>query len=230
MKKRKIANIINLIIVILVCTGVICMLFGIHFMSDNIILTASKLEMFKFFTVDSNILMGISSLLYIIYNQKVIKKNKKEVPKSIILLKLVATTSVMLTFIVTAFFLAPTSNYSFWLFYQNSNLFFHLIVPLLSLYSFIALEKNNLIQFKETILGIIPVIIYSIFYTSNVLIHTKNKQVSLQYDFYGFLRNGYNTIIYVIPIILLITYLISVILWKLNRKKEGRESYERRNN
>ena len=222
MKKRKISVIINIIITILVMVGLICMFFGIHFMSDQLILSTNKIEMFKFFTVDSNLLMGIASLLYTIYNIKVIKKERKEIPKIILQLKFVATTSIMLTFLVTAFFLAPTSNYPFSFFYQNSNLFFHLIVPLCSLYTFIILEKENRLQWKESFLGLVPVVLYSIFYTSNVILHTKNGIVSWENDFYGFLRGGYQTIVFVIPLMFLITYGISIILWYLNKEKERR--------
>ncbi len=220
MKKRKIATIINILIIVFVTIGLICMLLNIKFMSKQTLLTANKIENFKFFTVDSNILMGLSALLYVIYNNKVIKKEQKEIPKKVGQIKLIATTAIMLTFLVTAFFLVPTSIYPAWMFYQNSNLFFHLVVPLLSLYSFLFLEKDYHLPWKNTFLGILPIIIYSIFYTGNIIIHTQNRQVSWKYDFYGFLRGGYQTMVFVIPLMLIITYAISYTLWFFNKKIE----------
>ena len=67
-------------------------------------------------------------------------------------------------------------------------------------------------------------LIYAIIYTINALTHIENGKVSLKYDWYGFLRNGANSIIYVIPVMLLITYAISLGLWKSNKRL-----YERRN-
>ena len=62
-------------------------------------------------------------------------------------------------------------------------------------------------------------IAYSIIYTTSVLTHIENGIVSNKYDFYGFLRGGLNTIIFVISLMFIITYGISIILWYLNREK-----------
>ena len=67
MKKVKISFFLNLLIVILVIIGCVCMFAGIKFMPSNAVLTGNKLEMFKYYTVDSNILMGIVSLILLIY-------------------------------------------------------------------------------------------------------------------------------------------------------------------
>lgn len=215
MKKKKVSIIINSIIVILVVIGIICMFNDISFMGRSQILTTSKIEMFKFFTVDSNILMGLASLLYII--------NHKKEKRIIYQFKLIATTSVTLTFIITAFYLVPTSKYPILFFYQNSNLFFHLIVPILSIITFTQFEKNSQLKQKDCFLGLIPIILYSIYYTGNILIHFNQKSLIKKYDFYGFLIGGKKTIIIVILIILFITYSISHTLWYLNHnsKKEN---------
>ena len=67
MKKIKISLIINIIIVLIVIIGNIFMFTGIKFMPGGSLLEVSKIEMFKFYTVDSNILIGIISLIFIIY-------------------------------------------------------------------------------------------------------------------------------------------------------------------
>ena len=60
--------------------------------------------------------------------------------------------------------------------------------------------------------------IYSIFYTSNILIHLDNDGLTFKYDFYGFLNGNLNNIYIVIPIIYLVTYIISILLITLNKK------------
>ena len=217
MKKIRLSIIVNVIIFLFVLFGLICMFFDIHFMSDNQMLSADKIEMFKFFTVDSNILMGIASLFYCFDARNVLWENKNKNSHFVSLLKLMGTVGVSLTFLVTAFFLAPTSQYPFWFFYQNSNLFFHFIVPVLSVVSLIFFEKKHSFHFFDTFLGILPIFIYSIFYIINVFLHIQNGNVSFQYDFYGFLRGGLNTIGFVIMIVYFISYFMSLVFYFINK-------------
>ena len=75
MKKLNISLILNILIVILVIIFTLFMVLDIHFMKEVKLLEVNSLENFKFFTVDSNVLMGIISLTMIIYelNLKTIK-------------------------------------------------------------------------------------------------------------------------------------------------------------
>ena len=60
--------------------------------------------------------------------------------------------------------------------------------------------------------------IYGLFYLTNILIHLDNGQVSFDYDWYGFLRYGLNTIIIIFPIIIIMTYTISLSLWQSSKQ------------
>lgn len=211
MKKKSL--ILNIIIVILTIFASFIMFTGIKLTHGaEPLLETSKIGMLKFFTVDSNIFMGLISLLFII---KIFKK--KEIPKNIYILKLMSTTSVTLTFLVVFLYLGPISKDGIKSMLQNSNLFFHLIIPVLSIITFIKYEKANL-NLKDTLYGIIPTIIYALFYTINILIHTKNGKVSPIYDWYWFVQNGVKNTIIVLPLIILLTYIISLTLYKLNRR------------
>ena len=101
---------------------------------------------------------------------------------------------------------------------KNSNLFLHLIIPVLSIISFIFFEKTNKIKFKYVFLAVIPTFIYSLLYLINVLIHIENGKVSPTYDWYYFLQNSMNNIFIVMPFMLICTYLIGLLLYKLNKK------------
>jgi len=215
-KKVKISFILNFIIVLLVVLGCIFMFTGFKFMSDQTLLEASKIEMFKFYTVDSNILMGIVSFIFVIYDMKLLKNKINSIPIFVYILKLVATSGITLTFLTTLLFLAP--QYGFYAMYNNTNLFFHLIVPMLSLISYIIFEKHNN-KYKYALLGILPMFIYSIYYTSVVLINLNNNWI--KYDFYGFLQGKISNIYIVMPIIYFLSYFISlglVFLNKINKK------------
>ena len=102
--------------------------------------------------------------------------------------------------------------------FQNSNLFFHLIIPILSLITFVFFEKTNKIKFKYTFLCLIPIIVYGIFYTINILLHLDNGRIISKYDFYGFAQGGVNTILFVFLFMLIISYIITLLTWYLNKK------------
>ena len=102
---------------------------------------------------------------------------------------------------------------------MNSNLFFHLIIPVLSMINFVLFERTNKIRFKSVIFGITPIVIYAIYYLINILLHIENGKVSPIYDWYWFIQGGLWQAAIVMPLILGISYIISIILWRINRKK-----------
>ena len=185
------------------------MITGITFMGKSNLLTTTNINVLKYFTVDSNILIGLTSLIYLLSN-----KNSKLLG----ILKLSSTTSITITFLVTALYLAPFNNYPIIEFYKNSNLFFHLIIPILSIITYLFFDELNNIKKKDLLWNILPILLYSTYYTTNVLLHIENNKVSFEYDFYGFLKGGLNTIIIVIPIFFIFTYLIGLLLYKLRTK------------
>ena len=205
----------NIIITIFVIIAVIMMLTGFKFMRVMLVLSGTKLSVFKFFTVLSNIFVGIVSLIMVYYEKRYLK-SKKKIPHTIYLFKYMATASVFLTFFVTAFFLAPSSSYSYLAFFSNSNLFLHLVIPILSIFSFVMCEKNDL-QFRETFTALIPMFLYGIYYSGNILIHL-DEGISSKYDWYGFLREDISSIYIVVPTMIILTYLLGYLLWIGNKK------------
>ena len=226
MKKIKISLIINIIIVLLVIMTSIFMFTGFTFMKNNTLLEASKIEMFKFYTVDSNILIGIASLLLAINEIKLLNKKIKEIPIFIYILKLITTSGITLTFITTAFFLAP--QYGIYAMYNNNNLFFHLIIPILSIITYVIYEKYDN-KYKYAPLGMLPMFIYSIYYTTNIILHLNTGGLSFKSDFYGFLQGNINNIYIVIPFIYFVTYLISLLLIFLNKNIKSNQKYTKNN-
>ena len=135
------------------------------------------------------------------------------------ILKLMATTAVGLTFFVVFAYLGPITKGGIMSMLRNSNFFLHLVIPVLSIITFIFFEKTDKIKLRHVFLGLVPTLVYAIFYLTNILIHMENHKVSPTYDWYWFVQNGVWTALIVAPIIILITYMISFILWKLNHKK-----------
>lgn len=216
-KQIKISLILNSVISFLVLLGTFFMVTGIKFMSQTETLSSTGFNPLKFYTVDSNILVGIASLILVIYEISLLKNKKEYIPKIVYLLKYIATVAVSLTFIVTLLYLVPLYGSNFMYLYQNSNLFFHLIVPILSVISYILFEKNDM-KFSYTFYGTSTMIVYGLYYATNVLLHQIDGKVTYEYDWYGFVQGGVSLMIIVIPIMFIVTYLISFILYKLNKK------------
>ena len=214
-KNKKISYILNSIVIVLVLLGIIFMLTGFKFMGDDKLLVSSKgYENFKFFTVDSNVLMGLSALLFLIYYKK------GEVPKWVKLLKFAGTVSVALTFVTVVFYLAPFSGYDFLAFFINNNLFFHLIVPILSIVTFICFDGLYNVKNKELLYGLVPMVLYSIYYMALSFTHIKNGVVEEGYDWYGFLGKDVSVISGIVVVLVMLgsTYLLGYLLNLANKK------------
>ncbi len=97
-RKRNLNLFFNFLIVILVLISIYLMITT----SDGII-KGSKLKALKYFTVQSNIFMGISAFISLFY--LLFKKDKY--PTWVTILKLISTTCLTLTFLTVLAYLAP---------------------------------------------------------------------------------------------------------------------------
>jgi len=216
MKRQKVSLILNIINVALVLFAALASTFDFNFMQlDNVLVENDSL--FQFYTFDSNLLMGIVSLIYVTYLILLINKKIEKMPKVVEILKLVSTTAVGVTFFTVVLILAPFTNVPFYLFFTNSNLIFHLIVPVISMVSLIVFEDMHL-KFVESLYSLSTVIVYGIYYTINVFVHMVDGKVDIKYDWYGFAQNGMVGIIISIIAILSLTFGISTLLYFVNKK------------
>ena len=219
MRNHKKAFYANICIFILEVFAIGWMMSGFN----NGVFSGARLSALRYFTVDSNILMGIVALVAAIQEGKVIKGKREEKGKredlssGVYTLKLAGTVGVTLTMLVTAFFLAPKSATGYFSLFYYSNFFLHLVNPLLSIITFLFLEKTDKIPFKNTLTGIIPMVLYAVYYVEEAVTHSTNGIIAKGYDWYGFFYDGIRSGVVVLPLMVLITYLISLVLWKLNR-------------
>ena len=216
--REKISIILNSLIFIITLFATIAMIIGFKFMGQFEVLSERNFKSFKYFTVDSNVFAGLVSLAFVIYKFTASGKNHSKLPRVFYILKLAATTGVTLTMMVTVFYLAPTSDSNFFGYFMNSNFFMHLITPLLCIISFIFFETAEPQKLAMSITGIIPMMLYSFFYTPNIFLHLDNGNVDRTYDWYNFLAAGAQSILYVVPILYVITWIFALGLWALNRK------------
>ena len=209
--KSTISTVLNIVIFILMVFGAIVMFTGFKFMhGEEVALESTKLGILKFFTFQSNVFMGIVALFF------AITKNKST---TLYVWKLIATGAVTLTFLIVFgdFWLALGIPIMSML--QNGNLIYHLVIPVLSILTFIFFERTDKIKFRLTFLGMIPTFVYAVFYAIVVFTHMENGVVPKKYDWYGFTNAGIYVGIAVIPAMLILSYIICFLLWLANRKR-----------
>ena len=132
---------------------------------------------------------------------------------------MVATVAVSLTFFVVFAIFGFMSRGGHFSLLRNSYLFFHLIIPVMSILNYIIFEKTNIIKFKYVFYGLLPTFLYEIYYVINLLTNMKSGKVSMRHDWYSFAQNGILRAILVAPMMLGITFCLSLVIWRLNKKK-----------
>lgn len=122
------------------------------------------LTFFRFYTVDSNIVLAIACLCTAIYRITHSKNSTYYLPKWIKLFKLAAVSNAVFVFLVVTFFLAPNGDFIFY--FGKSNLFFHLVNPILAYMSLIVLEGNYESKWYSSFIALVPIAIYGGVYAS----------------------------------------------------------------
>lgn len=150
MSKKKIALIINIIILTLTLLSFVKTFFLEHSIAV------------EYYTNDSNILALISSLLFIIFYKK-----EKDFVKDI---RFLATSCLTVTFLVVVFVLCPMYNFNYkLLMFTDIYLVFHTIVPILSIFSYIVLENGSSKKYLCLIFTMIYAIILIILNILNLI-------------------------------------------------------------
>ena len=149
-------------------------------------LATANLTVFKYFTFQSNVFMGVVAFIYALFQLLILLNKRDKLPHVLLAFNHVGTTAVGLTFLVVIFFLAP--GYGFHLMYRGANLFFHGIVPVVAMVGYMFIHKECNLAFKETVFSILPSLIYGIVYF--IVVVSLNGYGDINIDFYMFGANG----------------------------------------
>lgn len=188
----KISLIVNALIVVMVIFASIMSMANL-WPSSSQALDENGIENLKYYTWQSNLFAGGAAIAFLVYGILFAKKKVDKIPFTIYLLKYIGLVAVLVTFITVAFIFEPILifNRSSMHMYSNSNLFFHLIVPLVCLLSFIFIEDQPKYKFRFILLTTSSTVIYGLFYLINVLVHlNEDLTVDSKYDWYGYASNG----------------------------------------
>ena len=136
----------------------------------------------RFFTTQSNILVAAASLL-----TALALSSEGTIPRWIWTLKYIGTAAVTVTMLTVLLFLAPSfGKGALKVLLSGTDLFMHLITPLLALVSFCVFEKRGM-TFCQSLWGMLPVVLYGPVYLYKILFALPEKRWD---DFYGFNKQG----------------------------------------
>ena len=215
----KISLTLNILTVIMTVVALSIALSGFKFMKGyEAPGELTGVQAFGYFTVQSNVFMAMISLAFAIKEIQLLKGRITKIPFKYYILKMIAATAIGLTFLVVFIIFSILFKKGLLSFIRNSNLFYHFIIPVTSIINFIFFEKTDFIKFKNTFYGLIPTILYEIFYMINVLLGLKDGKVSPTHDWYYFTQNGLLIAISIPFIMLGITYIVALIIWIYNKK------------
>ena len=235
-KKRLIASIVlNSCIVFFVVLCLFLIIFDVRLFGSLSKLTPDGNNPFAMFTTDSNLLLGLFSIPILVYQILVLTNKRKEVPFFAYILKYVGVVGTSLTLLTVLFYLSPILGSGFYRLFLDTNFFYHLVIPVLGIVSFIFFEYDHYepISFKFTFVGIIPMVVYSTYYCINAFTHIdENGNIPWKYDVYTFASKGVGMAIVMIFIMLAFVYFISFLLYlfnKLSWKKHLKENKDENN-
>ena len=169
-------------------------------------LAARGLESLKYFTVLSNLLSCLASLVYLVWCLTA----GMPAPPWLLALKLTAAAAVMLTFLTVIVLLGPVLGWK--KMYTSGNLWMHLILPLLAAVDCVLFAPVGTLPFAATFVSAIPCALYAVWYLGMVVRHGAEKD-GVVYDFYGFLRWGWGKVPLVAASMITVSWLLGLALW-----------------
>lgn len=137
MKEKKIKNTIIVLNLLIIIFEIIGFAFAIKDFGYSI---------FEFYTQDSNLIVLISSIIYLLF----LVQNKK-IPSSIMWFKFTGAVSISVTFLVVIFVLSWMNGGLINMLFTRSMLYHHTICPILTIISFIFFEKYDFRNYKDTL-------------------------------------------------------------------------------
>ena len=219
MNKKEVSLICSIIInVVIVILEIIALIIHYGSIGNGIAI--------QYYTIDSNVLALVSSLLFVIY-----LFFDKKIPKWLKIFKYITTVSLTITLFVVLLILLPMSNFNYsGLLFSNVMLCHHLLCPILGIITFIFFDDIGDFTTKDSILSLGLTYIYS---AITITLNLTGDLIG-PYPFLMILDNSILESIFYFVIIYGLSYLISFTLRTLRYKikkgeKNGKKSKNRKN-
>ena len=156
MKKARL--IIGLILNLLILGGVVFSVINRYF--GFWMVTAESYMIFKYFTIDSNILLGVAAFVMIIADIVALASGKYS--KFATALKLMGVVGTTITAVITIAYLYPAGVATLDVLYNpGAELYLHAVIPALGLLSLLIENEPRMNPFGYALFGILPVACYA---------------------------------------------------------------------
>ena len=159
----------------------------------------------RYFTVDSNLLALLSSLLVLLSWRRAVRP----APHWLWVVRLMAASGLALTCGMVMAVLAPIRGYGYML--DGPDLHLHLICPLLHILSFVLLEGEAGVPLRRALWGLLLPTVYGVVYMVNVVALRRWSDFYFLNEGGRWLPNGL--------LALLAVAILSLALWAGNRRK-----------
>lgn len=169
--------IIDILIVISVIVSALC----VFFTGGEGNMVFDGFDGFRYFTIDSNLLLGIVFAMGLGFRARAVKDGSVTLPLWLHAMQHAAVVGIFLTFLTTAVFLTPLMGFP--LLYLKENFLMHGSTPLLGIASFLLTGKEPRLLKLHILTGLLPAIVYGVFYVTFTL-------TGVWEDFYMFNMNG----------------------------------------
>lgn len=200
MRKKTLRVLVNLFIAVAVPAAWLRMVYG----SGNGTLSSTGVNSLKYFTVLSNLLEGLSALVFLA------ALPCKRRPRPVEMLKYLGAVSVSLTFVIVMIFLGPLYGYGGM--FAGASFWMHLAIPLAAAAECVLLCDVPFSR-RDNLLAVLPMLLYGAWYVANNLINGVGAWPNTN-DWYGFLTWGLPAGIVIFLLIVGLTWLIALILRK----------------
>ena len=117
----------------------------------------------RMFTTISNVIVAVAAWLCLPFQVDGLRRDRYKLPKWIMMVMYIGAVGVFLTFFVAATLISAYQGFVKAMF-TKSNLYMHTINPLLITLLFVLVVPDAKIKFSESLLSLIPVVVYMILY------------------------------------------------------------------
>ena len=124
-------------------------------------------EMFRWFTIDSNILTALAATMIVPYAAEGVSRKRLTYPKWLGRIHYAGTVCLALTMVFAVLFISwfdPSVAFG------GANFFLHIVSPLMILVSFFMVESGHELDWKDNFFTVVPVAVYGGWYYVHVIV------------------------------------------------------------
>ena len=181
---------------------------------------AEGLQYLRFFTVQSNLMMGLTALIYLLTRQLALCGVLRRVPRWVRGMKLVFTSTLGLTLLVVLFYLVPVQGIAGK--FSGGNFWFHLVLPVAALADWCLLDDSGPVPAAAVAVSGLPVTLYGAAYLSN-LIRNGYGGRGHPNDWYAFAEGGGPLVPVLLVAMIALNVLIAWLLRRARMREHGRD-------